>query len=486
MPIPQPNQPNHQIPNQILELLLDEQFLHPDRHNQEALRHIGYAFVDLIVDGVLANQEQAFVKDTSPLDLNIGETGENWQDLLLEVRSQILPRALNLHNPGYMGHMDSVPMAITIWADALIAALNNNMLSEELAPVFTQLEAQLVKWFGQLFGFGRDCFGTLTAGGSLANITALLLARNHHQPQYIFQGVDNSDGTNRDRKAFPQELGNRRLVALISEAAHTSFDKAMNVVGLGRDNLIKVATNARGEMDVTALEASIEAAIAQGKIPFFIGAIAGTTITGAVDDLPAVAAIAQKYGCWFHIDAAYGGAAIFSPQWRYLLNGTELADSITFNPQKWMWVARTCAMLLVKQKQHLSDGFDAHLPYMANNALNFGNLNLQGTRRTDSLKLWLALRALGTSGFAQLIDRSMQQTSAMRAWVEQSDQIELVCEPTVNIICLRSTNPQVDSATLRQKWIAAEKLWLSLPIWQGDRILKAVVLHPYAQWHLSP
>ncbi len=466
MPIPPPSQPNNQIP----ETLLDEQFLHPDRHNQEAMRQLGYAFVDLIVDGVLANQEQAFVKDASPLDLNIGATGENWQDLLLEVRSQILPRALNLHNPGYMGHMDSVPLAITIWADALIAALNNNMLSEELAPVFTQLEAQLVKWFGQLFGFGSDCFGTLTAGGSLANITALLLARNHHQPQYIFQGVENS---------------NRRLVALISDAAHTSFDKAMNVVGLGRDNLIKVATNARGEMDITALEASIETAIAQGRIPFFIGAIAGTTITGAVDNLPAVAAIAQQYGCWFHIDAAYGGAAIFSPQWRHLLKGSELADSITFNPQKWMWVARTCAMLLVKQKQHLIDGFDAHLPYMANNSLNFGNLNLQGTRRTDSLKLWLALRSLGTSGVAQLIDRSMQQTSALRAWVEQSDRIELVCEPTVNIICLRSTNPQVDNATLRQNWIAAGKLWLSLPLWQGDRILKAVVLHPYAQWSIS-
>lgn len=474
MPITPPSQqPHDRKLNQLSELLLDEQFLHPDCHNQEALRQVGYAFVDLIVDGVLANHEKPFVKDTSPIDLNIKEIGENWQDLLLEVRSQILPRALNLHNPGYVGHMDSVPLAITIWADALIAALNNNMLSEELAPVFTQLEAQLVKWFGQLFGFGNDCFGTLTAGGSLANISALLLARNHHQPHYIFRGVDNSGGTDPEH---------RRLVALISDAAHTSFDKAMNVVGLGRDNLIKVATNTRGEMDVIALEASIDSAIAQGKTPFFIGAIAGTTITGAVDNLPAVAAIAQKYGCWFHIDAAYGGAAILSSQWRHLLKGTELADSITFNPQKWMWVARTCAMLLVKQKQHLIDGFDAHLPYMANNSLNFGNLNLQGTRRTDSLKLWLALRSLGTSGFAQLIDRSMQQTSALQAWVEQSDQIELVCEPTLNIICLRSINPQIDNATLRQKWIEQGKLWLSLPIWQGDRILKAVVLHPYAAW----
>jgi glutamate/tyrosine decarboxylase-like PLP-dependent enzyme len=474
MPHQLPNRSPSEMPDegsqQVPAIDLDAQFLHSDRHNLSTMRQLGYAFVDAIVDGVMDEQERAFVKDTSPLDLEIGEQGVQWQDLLLEVRSQILPRALNLHNPGYMGHMDSIPLAITIWADALIAALNNNMLSEELAPVFTHLEAQLVQWFGRLFGFDDDCFGTLTAGGSLANITALLLARNHHQPETIFQGVNHR---NRD---------DRRLVALISDAAHTSFDKAMNVVGLGRDYLIKVPTNYRGEMDVAALENSIQSAIAQGQTPFFIGAIAGTTITGAVDDLPAVAAIARKYNCWFHIDAAYGGAAIFSPRWRHLLQGSDLADSITFNPQKWMWVSRTCAMLLVKQKQHLSDGFDAHLPYMADNSLNFGNLTLQGTRRTDSLKLWLALRSLGTSGFAQLIDRSMQQTSDFCAWVQQSEQVELVCEPTLNIACLRSIDPQVDSASLRQRWIDSGKLWLSLPIWRGDRILKAVILHPYAKW----
>lgn len=465
-PSEMPDEGSHQLP----EIDLDAQFLHSDRHNLSTMRQLGYAFVDAIVDSVMDEQDRAFVKDISPLDLEIGEQGVQWQDLLLEVRSQILPRALNLHNPGYMGHMDSIPLAITIWADALIAALNNNMLSEELAPVFTHLEAQLMQWFGRLFGFGDDCFGTLTAGGSLANITALLLARNHHQPETIFQGVNN------------QNRGDRRLVALISDAAHTSFDKAMNVVGLGRDYLIKVPTNYRGEMDVAALENSIQSAIERGQTPFFIGAIAGTTITGAVDDLPAVAAIARKYNCWFHIDAAYGGAAIFSPRWRHLLRGSDLADSITINPQKWMWVSRTCAMLLVKQKQYLSDGFDAHLPYMADNSLNFGNLTLQGTRRADNLKLWLALRSLGTSGFAQLIDRSMQQTSHFCAWVQQSEQVELVCEPTLNIVCLRSIDPQVDSATLRQQWIDSGKLWLSLPIWQGDRILKAVILHPYAKW----
>jgi glutamate/tyrosine decarboxylase-like PLP-dependent enzyme len=119
---------------------------------------------------------------------------------------------------------------------------------------------------------------------------------------------------------------------------------------------------------------------------------------------------------------------------------------------------------------------------MADNSLNFGNFNLQGTRRTDSLKLWLALRSLGLDGYAELVDNSMDKARALKRYIDRSRDVELVCEPTINIVCMRSQNRQLDNATLRQNWIDQGKLWLSLPLWQGDRILKAVVLHPFARW----
>ena len=449
-------------PVQMPDFDLDSHFLNPDRSNLEAIRKLGYAFVDAIVDSVLDTQNQPFVKDNSTFDINISEQGNDLWELLEEVRSQILPRTVNFQNPRYMGHMDSVPAAITIWADALISAINNNMLSYELAPVFTQMEAQLMQWFGNLFGMGTDCFGTLTAGGSLANISALLLARNWKQPQSKIFGNSN------------------KLVAFVSDAAHTSFEKAMNVIGVGKENLVRVPTNQRGEIILDELESAIQKIIREGKQPFFVAAIAGTTVTGAVDPIQAVAEIAKRYECWFHIDAAYGGAGIFTPKLQPLFQGCELADSLTFNPQKWLWVARTCAMLLVKNKQHLVDGFDGELPYMDDQALNFGNLNLQGTRRTDSLKLWMALKAMGTSGCRYLVERSLDLSNNLQQWVETSTELELVCEPTLNIICLKSNNPKISNATLRQQWIDEGKLWLSLPLWKGDRILKAVVLHPYA------
>jgi len=429
--------------------MLEDNFLAPDCHNQECLRQIGYAFVDLIVDEVLGGMEFPFLKDRSPLPLTIPAQGRDWHSLLAEVRSQILPRCLNLHNSGYMGHMDSVALAMSVWGDALISALNNNMLSYELAPLFTQMEIDLVSWFGGLFGLPESRGGLLTAGGTLANILALRLAH--------------------------QRLGGNAV--LLPESAHVSFDKAVQLLGMPSETLVRVPCNYRGEMDLDCLHASLAHLHQQGRQPFMIVAIAGTTVTGAFDQLEAVGRLAQEHGCWFHIDAAYGGAVALSPRWRHLLAGSDLGDSITFNPQKWMWIARTCAMLLVREQSHLETTCPTPLPYMTETP-NLGSYGLQGTRRADVLKLWLALQSLGTQGYAQLIDRTMDNAKALRAWVEQHPELTLALEPTVNILCLRTSNKN-----LRQELISQGKMWLSLPLWKGDRLLRAVVLHPYAQWN---
>ena len=430
--------------------MLNDNFFAPDRHNREHLRQIGYAFVDLIIDEVLSGTGLPFVKDDSPLPLTIPQAGKDWQSVLNEVRSQILPRCLNVHNPRYMGHMDSVALAMTVWGDALISALNNNMLSYELAPVFSQLEVDLVQWFGALFGLGEHRGGLLTAGGSLANLLAVRLAHSRR--------------------------GGDALV--VPESAHTSFDKAVQLLGMPADTLIRIPCNYRGEMDLESLQSGVADLQQQGRQPFMLVAIAGTTVTGAFDQLSAVGKLAEVYGCWYHIDAAYGGAVALSPQWKHLLAGCELADSITFNPQKWMWVARTCAMLLLRDRHNLAVHFYTPLPYMdEQNRANLGSYGIQGTRRADVLKLWLALQSLGMEGYAELIDRTMGHAQAMRAWVQDHAELELALDPTVNILCMRSGNK-----SLRQELIAQGKMWLSQPLWKGDRLLRAVILHPYAQW----
>jgi glutamate/tyrosine decarboxylase-like PLP-dependent enzyme len=430
--------------------MLSDNFLQPDRANGEHLRQMGYDMVDLLMDGVVNRRDQPLVKDNSGYGLAIPAQGRSWQDLLREIHSQILPRCLNLHNPRYMAHMDSVPLLTTVWADALISALNNNQLSHELSPLFTQMELDLVHWFGGLFGLGANRSGLLMAGGTLANILAMRLALGS------FGGGS----------------------ALVSESAHTSFDKAMAVLGLGKERLVRVPCNDRGEMLVEEL-----ADICDRQKPFFIGAIAGSTVTGAFDNFEAVAKIAKKYQCWFHIDAAYGGSAILSPQWKHLLAGSGLADSITFNPQKWMWVARTCAMLMVNDRATLAQGLATPLPYMNEmGANNLGSYGLQGTRRSDVLKLWIALQSLGTEGYAQLINRSMANGFALAEWVRHHPLLTLACEPTVNIVCMRGRAAGADLSAYREMLAGGAGLGLSMPHWKGDQVLRAVVLHPYAQW----
>ncbi len=434
----------------------EDNFLAVDRVNLENLRQMGYGFVDLIVDRIYGNADQHLSPDFSAFTATIPVQGTNWQKLITELQEEILPRCLNLHNPRYLAHMDSVPLAITVWADALIAALNNNMLSHELSPLFSPMELDLVRWFGTLFGWREQCFGAFMAGGSLANLLALHIAKH----KYL-------------------HVPNKSLV-VVPESAHTSFDKAIRVLGLGAENLIRVPCDRRGEMNISALTETLQIKAKAGQTPFLILAIGGTTVTGAFDHLPTIAQIARQYQAWLHLDCAYGGAVIFSKRWRHLLDGSNLADSITFNPQKWMAIARTCAMLLVQNEEDWHNALDIPLPYMQSQNPNLGRWGLQGTRRTDILKVWLALKSLGTAGYAQLIDRTMENTLAMQKWLQDHPDLQLLWEPTVNILCMQSRHPHINNSHLQKILLDRGQLWLSLPVWQGEQILRAVLLHPYS------
>jgi len=434
----------------------EDNFLAVDRANLANLRQMGYGFVDLIIDRVYGNTHEHLSPDASPFHTTIPVQGNNWQKLIKELETEVLPRCLNVHNPRYVAHMDSVPLAITVWADALISALNNNMLSHELSPLFSPMELDLVRWFGSLFGWDDQCFGALMAGGSLANLLALRIAK------YKYRHVPNQN------------------LVVVPESAHTSFDKAMQVLGWDTENLIRVPCHRSGEMDISALAEILAVKAKGGQTPFLILAIGGTTVTGAFDDFLAIAQIAHQYQAWLHLDCAYGGAVIFSQRWKHLLNGSHLANSITFNPQKWMAIARTCAMLLVKDGQDWHRALDIPLPYMQNHHPNLGRWGLQGTRRTDILKVWLALQSLGTAGYAQLIDRTMDNTLAMLAWLQEHPDLQLLWQPTVNIVCMQSRHPHLDNRSLHKLLLDRGQLGLSLPLWQGEYILRAVLLHPYS------
>ncbi|HIK43896.1 MAG TPA: aminotransferase class V-fold PLP-dependent enzyme [Leptolyngbyaceae cyanobacterium M65_K2018_010] len=399
-------------------------------------------------------------------------------DLLAPLQT-IMAESMNPAHPGYLGHMDPLPTTASILGDWVAAALNNNMLSVEMSPVLSRLEPLLMAEMAQIFGLGDRAGGLLVSGGTLANLQALTLARN------VKLGCGQSGLA---RQPSP--------LILASEMAHSSIQKAAMILGLGLEGVGLVPTNANAQMQPDALETLIRAALAEGKRPFAVVATAGTTVTGNIDPLVEIHRIAQAYDLWFHVDAAYGGAIAFSPTHRHRLAGIEQADSITFNPQKWLYVTKTCASVLFRDMALLDSHFRIAAPYM--NAeprwTNLGEISVQGTRHPDVLKLWLSLQHLGKAGYAALVDGSYALTAVMVEHLRQRSDLSLATEPEMNLVCFRGCPPHLApdrwdgwNAQAQQRLLKQAQVFLSLPRLRGHLWLKAVLLNPFTTaGHLAP
>ncbi len=446
-------------------------FIDPQGHNRAAIA----AVLQQVVEQILDYSTGAGSHDPLPSVKDIEFSGIPAQPTaiapLLSSLGDLMAQSMNPAHPGYMGHMDPLPSTASIVGDWAAAVLNNNMLSVEMSPALSRLEPLLLAELAQMFGLGERAGGVLASGGSLANLQALTVARNV-KLDCLRQGL----------------AGGLPPVILASEMAHTSIQKAAMVLGLGLEGVVLVPVNANAQMDTNALEEKVQGAIARGQRPFAVVGTAGTTVTGNIDPLPAIARIAQTYGLWFHVDAAYGGAIAFSPQHRHRLTGIEQADSVTFNPQKWLYVTKTCASVLFRDLGVLHSHFRVSAPYMNTEPdwVNLGELTVQGTRHADVLKLWLTLQHLGQAGCAELIEASYALSEHFVTQVRQRPYLELASEPEMNLICFRGCPPALPpsqwdtwNASLQDYLLKQHQIFLSVPNFRGQRWLKAVLLNPF-------
>lgn len=380
------------------------------------------------------------------LALPLSQEGTSLEALQADM-ADYLDYGVKTAHPAYFNQLWGGFNATCLMGDMLTSATNTSMYTYEVAPVATLIEKTLVAKMGQLVGFANP-EGQFTTGGSNGNLMALAIARHQAQPTLKSAGMANGP----------------RLIALVSEEAHYSFDKAAHLLGLGTEQLWKVPADTDGKMIVAELEILIAKAHAQGAHPFFVAGTAGTTVRGAYDPLGDIAAVARREGLWFHVDGAWGASVLLSPTYRHLIAGVEQADSVVWDAHKMMGMTLMCSLLLVKQRGHMlrtfsAQGTDYLFHTAAEDPLDFGPSTLHCGRRVDAVKLWLTWKHLGDRGWAALIDRYFELAAQAEAIIRNHDSLQLVAPRQALNLCFqyvpKTSCLSPDELTLRVR----ESLW---------------------------
>ena len=398
---------------------------------------LGRAVTEIVADYARALERAPVCSAATPAELEalfdepLPQDGVSAEEIFERVRRDVLPHAMNIPSPRYYGLFNPTPLPVAVWADAVAAAINQNGAAWRNSPSASVLEARVLRWLCQLVGYGDEAFGTLTSGGSEANLIGLKCAR------------DRAAAGTRDRGLRSSEAEGK-LIAYASEQCHYSFVKGVDILGMGRDNLRKIETDERFHIRTDLLREAIRRDISEGHTPVCVAGAAGATSTGVVDPLDELADIAGEFGLWFHVDAAYGGGLAFSQKHKWRLRGIERADSVTFDPHKWMFVPFMCGALLVREGgKVLRDGFDITPEVLseerggADVELDFFRYGQLGTRRAMALKVWAALKSLGVRGYAELVERQIELVEYLASRFDELDEFERVGEVETALCCVR-------------------------------------------------
>jgi len=376
-------------------------------------------------------------------------------EALPDLWSLVVAGSSRLASPLMMGHMDTAPHPVAALSDAVVSALNNNLLFRELSPIASQIEEELVTLFVERLGLGKDWAGTFASGGSLANLTALFAACG----------------------GFAEPGGRERVRVYATDSIHASVKKSAAVLGMTPNQVIMVASDEIGRMRPDALDVGLSD---NRNCQNIVVGVLGSTIHGAVDPLDELGTIARKHNAWFHVDAIYGGALAFSSRNRQFLKGIEHADSVVLGPQKWMYVPRLSAVVLVKGQDLFDRSLGVDLPYSATGETHRGKWGLQGSRRADAVTLWLTLQTVGLNGVAEMVDNGIALTQKLYGLLQADEAFLPTHAPDLNLQCFKPRRRLGDEsmAEIHRELTEAGGPWVSLSRWRGELLFRSVLLSP--------
>ncbi|MGH9616038.1 MAG: pyridoxal phosphate-dependent decarboxylase family protein [Acidobacteriaceae bacterium] len=444
-------------------------------------QQLGYRLIDRINEYFSSLKDRpvqppADQRNFHPQHTDLPEIGEDAVNVLEDICSQMMDHGFHVPSANYFGMTNPTPTYMAVLAEALVAALNPQLASLARSQLASRIEQQTAGWIAERVGWENQPHGgTFTSGGTEANLSALAIALTRRYPHIADEGL----------------IGLlKRPVVYASSEAHHSLEKSLGILGLGRKALRRIPVTDSAEMDLSALQAAIALDRQAGFEPLAIVGTAGTTSSGAIDPLPALAQICRQQDLWFHVDGAYGAALVFSDKHHAMVQGIELADSITIDPHKWLAMPFAAGVLLTRHPDLLEPTFGldtSYLPRAANNALpdNF-RISAQWSRRMNSLKFWLTLRVHGRQAYEELIDSQLRLAEYMESRILATGAFELAIPRRLTILNFRANVatelalPEEEIARLHHA-IAAEitqdgQQWISTTQVRGRSVLRMMII----------
>jgi L-2,4-diaminobutyrate decarboxylase len=436
-----------------------------------ALRRLGRAFSDLAVGELTQGaggpvRHPEFLARTRALLRVRGGVRQTpgWM-------RQLAAASLHQSHPCAMAQQICAPLPLAALVESLVAALNQSIAVWEMSPAGTLVDRRVMEDFKHLLGLPASADGTLTPGGSFANLTALLAARAALAP-----------------RAWKGGSGDARIAILAGAHTHYSVKRAAAILGLGADCVFPIALDAEFRADPTAIPSAARQARAAGFRKFILVATSGSTPTGSFDDIEAFHAAARRMKAWLHVDAAHGGGMAFSRRLRPLLDGLERADSLAFDPHKMMFMPLSAGAVLLRRGADLRGAFEQDAPYlfspMRREVADVGPFTLACSQRFEALKIWLVGKAYGPRLFAAAAEQVCDSAQAGYRYCRGSKRLEPLHQPESNIFCFRLRSAPAGAGGDKLHWDLKEAVngsgrgYISSTVLSGRRCLRLVVMNP--------
>jgi len=426
--------------------------------NADEFRRWGYYAIDWIADYLANSEEYPVMAQIEPgaireqLPSSPPEAGEPMEEIFADLQRVLVPGLTHWNHPDFFAYFANTGSCPGILGELLTAAFNVNAMLWKTSPSATELEEVVLDWLRQMLEIPENYMGVVYDSASIGTFHAFAAARQAIEEHDVLEhGV-----------AGPEAP---RLRLYTSEQAHSSVERGALAIGLGKRGIVKIGVDDQFRLKVKELEGAIERDFEQGWRPFCVSATVGTTSTTSIDPLIGIADLCERYGLWFHVDAAYAGSAAILPELRYILEGCELADSLVVNPHKWLFTPMDFSAFYCRKPEILKKAFSVTPEYLktieGDTVTNYMDYGIHLGRRFRALKFWMIVRYFGVEGLRERIREHIRLGKLFGSWVEENPVFTLVAPVIFSTVCFRVEGSDQQNQTLLHQINASGKAFLS-------------------------